>query len=59
MVVTADEVLNVMVSHDAAYRRGPEQNAPTRQTSSGHDAEREVGRNRVTWTTFRPVLAAD
>jgi hypothetical protein len=32
MVVLADEVWNVLVGHDAVYRRGPEQNARTNTT---------------------------
>ena len=46
MAVMADEFVDVMVSHDAVYRRWPEQNARQQhdKLSSGHDAEREVGR---------------
>ena len=52
--VMADGVFDAMVSHGAVYRRGPEQNARKQRdkTSSGHDAEGEVGRNDSGWRRF-------
>jgi hypothetical protein len=59
MVVMADEVFDVMVGHDAVYRRGPEQNARQQSDKSPTRRHRTRGwTHRVRTATFRPVFTA-